>query len=113
MPQFGHIFPLVEKSISKEHAHEILRASGIKRPEMYDLGYPNNNCIGCVKGGRGYWNQIRTDFPEVFWERSKMEREIGHSCINGIFLDELDPGDGRASKIILDDCGIFCQLMAI
>lgn len=31
---------------------------------MYDLGYANNNCIGCVKGGIGYWNKIRIDFPE-------------------------------------------------
>ncbi len=37
---------------------------------MYDLGYPNNNCIGCVKGGMGYWNKIRKDFPEVFQKRA-------------------------------------------
>ena len=32
---------------------------------MYDLGYPNNNCIGCIKGGMGYWNRIRKDFPDI------------------------------------------------
>lgn len=58
---------------------------------MYDLGYPNNNCVGCVKGGMGYWNKIRVDFPEVFERRARQEREIGHSCIKGVFLDELDP----------------------
>jgi hypothetical protein len=113
MSQFEHVFPLVEKSISKAHAHEILRASGIKRPAMYDIGYPNNNCIGCVKGGRGYWNKIRVDFPAVFSARAAMERAVGHSCINGVFLDELNPNEGRMSKVILDDCGIFCQLMSI
>ena len=55
---------------------------GIKRPIMYDLGYSNNNCIGCVKGGMGYWNKIREDFPEVFQARAKLEREIGRSCKN-------------------------------
>ena len=47
---------------------------------MYDMGYPNNNCIGCVKGGMGYWNHIRKDFPEVFDSRAKLEREdFGYS----------------------------------
>ena len=113
MPNQKHIFPLIEQELTKQKAHEILKASGIKRPKMYDLGYPNNNCIGCVKGGMGYWNKIRVDFPEVFNSRAKLEREIGASCKNGVFLDELDPKRGRKQKIILEDCGIFCQLMSI
>ena len=110
MPEFRHRFPLIEKSLTKEEAHGILRKVGIKRPIMYDLGYPNNNCIGCVKGGKGYWNKIKKDFPEIFRQRSEMERKVGHSCIKGIFLDELDEDSGRKQKIICDDCGIFCQI---
>ena len=77
---------------------------------MYDLGYRNNNCIGCVKGGMGYWNKIRIDFPEVFERMAKLEREIGHSCINGIFLDELEPGRGRMEDEIIPDCSVMCYL---
>lgn len=113
MPDQDHIFPLVEKSISKEHAHQILSASGIKRPAMYDLGYRNNNCIGCVKGGMGYWNKIRRDFPEVFAARSAMERQIGATCIKGVYLDELDQSAGREDGPVCDDCGIFCEIMGI
>lgn len=113
MPNHQHFFPLVEQSISKEKAHQILHASGIKRPVMYDLGYHNNNCIGCVKGGKGYWNHIRVDFPEVFKQRAEMERVIGASCINGVFLDELDPESGRHKPPLVEDCGIFCELMAL
>lgn len=113
MPDQRHIFPLVDKSISKEHAHQILAASGIKRPAMYDLGYSNNNCVGCVKGGMGYWNKIRVDFPEVFASRASLERAVGASCINGTFLDELDPEAGRHSPPVCEDCGIFCELMGI
>jgi len=113
MIDFGHIFPLIDRGISKKHAHEILRASGIKRPAMYDLGYNNNNCIGCVKGGMGYWNHIRRDFPDVFQARSRLERTIGHSCIKGCFLDELDENTGIESKPIVDDCGILCGIMSI
>jgi hypothetical protein len=113
MPEMNHRFPLIEQSISKERAHQILMASGIKRPVMYELGYHNNNCVGCVKGGMGYWNKIRIDFPEVFTKRAAMERRVGHSCINGVFLDELDPERGRMEGPIVDDCGIFCELDAL
>jgi len=113
MPKQDHIFPLLDKGLSKGAAHETLKASGIKRPAMYDLGYLNNNCIGCVKGGMGYWNKIRVDFPEVFKARGKMERQAGHTCIKGVYLDELDPQAGRDQKPICDDCGIMCELIKL
>lgn len=113
MPEQEHFCPLIERGIGKAEAHEILKASGIKRPAMYDLGYSNNNCVGCVKGGMGYWNKIRRDFPEVFEARAKLERLVGGTCLNGIYLDELDPEAGRMEKMILDDCGIFCELMGL
>jgi len=113
MPKHEHSFPLIENNITKKEAHQILKASGIKRPVMYDLGYHNNNCVGCVKGGMGYWNKIREDFPEVFKKRAEMERKVGASCINGTYLDELDPERGRHEGPIVDDCGIFCELQAM
>jgi len=113
MPEYAHKFPLIEGGIDKQKAHQILKASGIKRPAMYNLGYSNNNCIGCVKGGKGYWNHIRLKFPEVFAARAAMERKIGGTCIKGVYLDELDPEAGRHEKPVVEDCGIFCQVMAI
>jgi 3'-phosphoadenosine 5'-phosphosulfate sulfotransferase (PAPS reductase)/FAD synthetase len=113
MPEFSHRFPLIEKRIGKQEAHEILRASGIRRPAMYALGYQNNNCIGCVKGGMGYWNKIRVDFPSVFDSRAKLERRINASCINGVFLDELHPEAGRNKPMIMDECGLLCELQAL
>ena len=109
MPEYEHIFPLIEQNIGKKEAHQRLLASGIKRPKMYDLGYPNNNCIGCVKGGKGYWNKIKQDFPDVFEARAKMERVIGGSCLKDYFLDELPEEKGNMPSIIVDDCGIFCE----
>lgn len=109
-PQFHHEFPLIDKGLSKNECHALLHDLGIERPVMYDLGYPNNNCIGCVKGGMGYWNKIRKDFPDVFAKRAKLERDLGSSCINGIFLDELDPNRGRLEQEIFPECGIMCYL---
>ena len=117
MPQFEHLFPMLDSAsgngMTKAEAHVVLRASGIKRPVMYELGYHNNNCVGCVKGGMGYWNKIRVDFPEVFAARAKLERIVGASCINGVFLDELHPDAGRHGGPIVDDCGIFCEIIGI
>jgi len=113
MPEFKHKFPLIEKGLTKEDCHGMLRKLGIKRPKMYELGYKNNNCIGCVKGGMGYWNRIRKDFPEVFKKRAKLEREIGHSCIKGVFLDELDPNRGRLEDEVMEDCSIICQIASM
>jgi hypothetical protein len=120
MPKQRHRAPLVERGIGKAEAHEILRASGVRRPAMYELGYHNNNCVGCVKGGIGYWNKIRVDFPQVFAARAKMERLIGASILNTrdtprrpLFLDELMPDAGRHEGPICDDCGIMCELMAL
>lgn len=110
MPQFQHEFPLIDKMLSKEDAHAILEQFNIARPIMYDLGYRNNNCIGCVKGGMGYWNKIRVDFPEVFERMAKLEREVGHSCIKGVFLDELKPDRGNIENEVMPDCTIMCHL---
>lgn len=113
MPMQEHLFPLVDAGMNKVDAHKVLTASGIKRPAMYDLGYHNNNCVGCVKGGMGYWNRIRVDFPEVFESRAKMERKIKATCIKGTYLDELDPERGRHLPPIVADCGIFCEMMGL
>lgn len=113
MPDQLHVFPLVDKKLSKTDVHKILTASGIKRPAIYDLGYSNNNCIGCVKGGMGYWNHIRKDFPAVFEARAKMERAIKATCIKGVYLDELDPERGRHSPPIVADCGILCEAIGL
>lgn len=37
-------------------------------------------------------------------------RKIGHSCIKGVFLDELDPNHVRIDLEVIEDCGIAYQL---
>lgn len=109
-PQAEHLFPLIDKELSKQDVHAMAERIGLKRPIMYDLGYPNNNCIGCVKGGMGYWNRIRKDFPEVFEGRAKLEREVGYSILKQCFLDELDPNRGDMNTEIFPDCSVMCYL---
>ena len=110
MPESNHEFPLIKRGLTKQDCHGICERLDLRRPAMYDLGYPNNNCIGCVKGGMGYWNRIRRDFPEVFARRAAQERKFNGSCINGVFLDELDPERGNMETEIFEECGIACYI---
>ncbi len=106
-PEHNHNFPLLNRT--KAEVHGILERAGIKRPALYDMLYPNNNCIGCLRGGMGYWNKIKIDFPEVFANRAKMERDIGAHILKECYLDELDPNRGRNLEVIVPDCGMFCE----
>lgn len=113
-PHTKPLFPLIEKQITKSDALGMLWKAGIEIPVMYKMGYNNNNCIGCVKGGMGYWNKIRIDFPDKFNEVANIERQIGATCLkdeNGkIFLDELDPNRGDPVEEIIPDCSLICQI---
>lgn len=114
-PQAEHEFPLIDKGLSKEEVHGLFeRTFNFPRPVMYEMGYPNNNCLGCVKGGMGYWNRIRKDFPEIFDSRARLERLVGHSILKDkndpVYLDELAPDRGDMNTEIFPDCGIMCYL---
>ena len=112
-PEAEVYFPLLEKGITKAECLEFVKDMGIQLPAMYRLGYHNNNCIGCVKGGMGYWNAIRVDFPDRFDQMAKTERLIGHSILKDkdgpVFLDELEPNRGRFDRDQPGDCGFTCE----
>jgi len=109
-PETKPLFPLIEKFLSKAACMTILRNEGIEIPTMYKLGYANNNCVGCVKGGMGYWNKIRIDFPEQFKRMARVERKLGRTCIKRTYLDELDPERGRHNSPPLPECDYFCEI---
>ena len=105
--------PLIESNISKDICFRIILEAKIELPMMYKLGYKNNNCIGCVKGGAGYWNKIRRDFPEVFDRMAKLERTLGRTILKmkgkRTYLDELDPKAGHKQKEPDMECGLWCK----
>lgn len=107
-------FILLDQDKSKQDCKDFIQTLGIELPMMYQLGYANNNCIGCVKGGMGYWNQIRKDFPEQFERMAKMERTLGYALLKDkdgmVFLDELSPDRGNFKKDMPGDCGFTCEL---
>lgn len=115
MSERSDVLPvLIDLGITKQGCFRTLLDAGLKLPEIYGLGFPNANCIGCVKSqSPTYWNLVRTKFPEVFEERAKQSRAIGCKLVvvkgERIFLDELDPKQ-KGGKIKSWDCGIFCDI---
>jgi len=108
---------LYYNEITKKDCYRILQEANIELPKMYKLGYNNNNCIGCVKGGQGYWNKIRIDFPEYFEKMARQERKMnvaicksyaGDGKRKRVFLDELDPTSGRSVPLPDIECGALC-----
>jgi hypothetical protein len=116
-PEARAWFPLIEAGLTHADCLAALKRAGIEVPAMYRLGYKNNNCIGCVKGGAGYWNKIRLDFPDVFERMSKLERSLDVAILKKtqgkerlrVFLDELDPAAGRYEAEQEVQCGVACS----
>src|ERR1019366_6115848 len=122
-PEVVTDFPLVRHGIDKRETLRRLVAAKIELPAMYALGYKNNNCIGCVKGGIGYWNKIRQDFPDAFNRMAAMERKLDHALLRqetgtrgteghraeAVFLDELPPNIGRYEAEPDIECGVMCS----
>lgn len=98
---------LIDENLQKIDCLGLLMNAGIDLPQMYKLGFNNNNCIGCCKGGKGYWNHIRKHFPEHFKRASLIEKKLNHS-ITDVFLDELDPNAGNHNEPVLS-CDFLCQ----
>jgi len=104
---------LIDLKITKGRCFEILQESGIKLPRIYNLGYPNANCIGCVKSSSPtYWNLVRNVHPDTFDKRAEQSRRIGAKLVRvkgkRIYLDELKRSD-IGGKIKSVECGIFCD----
>jgi 3'-phosphoadenosine 5'-phosphosulfate sulfotransferase (PAPS reductase)/FAD synthetase len=105
---------LIDANMTKNDCADMIRSAGIKLPEIYNRGFPNANCIGCVKAtSPTYWNLVRREFPDVFGQRAEQSRRLGAKLVRvkneRIFLDQLDPAaKGRPLKT-MPDCGLFCE----
>lgn len=111
------IAPLIDKGLDKEDCKAMVLRAGIDLPLMYRMGYDNANCIGCVKGGEGYFRAIRQDFPEQFEALCVIQDDLGdgsylfrNRTTNVRFsLRELGEGPVRRNEK-LPACSFFCEM---
>ena len=83
---------------------------------MYELGFKNNNCMGCVRASSPtYWARVMLNFPAYFTSMCELSRRLNSKLITlageRIYLDEL-PEDVDYSAVDLDEeieCGILCS----
>lgn len=108
---------LIDEKLTKNDCYRIIKEAGLELPEIYKLGYPNANCIGCVKAtSPTYWNHVKKVHPKEFERRAIQSRQIGARLVRvkgkRIFLDELTGTEkGRPIQGMDFECGIFCEEM--
>lgn len=105
---------LIDAAMTKADCGDMVRAAGIKLPAIYDHGFPNANCLGCVKASSPtYWNHLRREFPDVFRQRAEQSRRLGARLVRvndeRIFLDELDPRAKGDPMWTMPACSLFCE----
>lgn len=116
-PKRPAIAPLIERGLGKKDCLAMLERAGIELPAMYQLGYSNNNCIGCIKGGEGYFRAIREDFPEQFERLAQTQEAIGRGAYlfrnrdtgERYSLRNIPPGPARRD-LSPPACGLFCEV---
>ena len=118
------IAPLIDRGLTKDDCKAMIERAGIKLPEMYSLGYENANCIGCVKGGLGYFRAVREDFPEQFERLAQAEEKVAALHGEGAYILRHRSGPLKGTRFPLRDlpagaahrneelptCGLFCEV---
>ncbi|WP_428968240.1 hypothetical protein ACQR50_10310 [Sphingomonas sp. Xoc002] len=122
-PELKQATPLIDRELRKANVLALVEAAGIELPEMYKLGFHNNNCIGCVKStSPAYWALVRKHFPREFYRIAGLSRELGCRLVivrrekdeNGKtrnirgFIDEI-PRDQPTNDPIAPACDFLCH----
>ena len=99
------IFTLAMFGYDKKDCIKILDDLGIQVPRMYLLGFLNNNCFGtgCVQGGIGYWQKMKSEYPDKFNRMADMEWELTESKGEPVTMLK---DQGKLSKKAVKETGV-------
>lgn len=106
--------PLIDQGITKAACIAMIERAGLTPPLTYSLGFPNANCMPCVKAtSPAYWSLVREHFPELFDRMVKLSRklDVRLARINDerVFIDEI-PADWKTTDAIVPSCDFLCAL---
>ena len=106
-------YPLIGRGLTKAACLELLRKAGIQPPRVYTMGFPNANCIPCVKAtSPNYWALVRKEFPQKFERMVLLSRKLNVKLtrIHGkrCYIDEI-PADWPVTEPLTPECDMLCQ----
>lgn len=107
--------PLIDRGLTKAACLSMLKTIGIKEPRTYAMGFPNANCIPCVKAtSPAYWALVRLHFPIEFERMAGISRslDVRLARLSGerVFIDEI-PQDHPVTEPIAPDCDFLCSMV--
>ena len=113
-PELSVESPLIDAGITKAACLAMIESAGIAPPVLYALGYPNNNCLPCVKAtSPDYWALVRKTHPEVFARMVELSRRLNVRLCRikdeRAFIDEI-PADQPTMNPIAPACDFLCHL---
>lgn len=107
--------PLIDGGLDKRACLAMVENAGMKLPVLYGLGFPNNNCIPCVKAtSPAYWSLVRREFPDEFDRIAKLSRKLDVRLCRlpgdvRAFIDEI-PADFPVTQPTVPTCDFLCHL---
>lgn len=113
-PELNVETPLIDRGLTKAACLAMIHGAGINPPRVYAMGFPNANCIPCVKAtSPDYWALVRLCFPAEFERMVKLSRELGVRLTRikneRIFIDEI-PQNWPVTEAIAPECDFLCSL---
>lgn len=114
-PELDIRTPLIDKKLTKAACLHIIKQASINPPRVYALGFPNANCIPCVKAtSPKYWALVRKSYPIEFQRMAKLSRDLGVRLtrLKGerVFIDEI-PDNYPTFGALAPECDFLCQIV--
>jgi len=106
--------PLIDKGLTKAACLAMILTANIQPPRVYAMGFPNANCIPCVKAtSPSYWALVRKEFPVQFHRMADLSRKLNARLTRigeeRIFIDEI-PINHPVTEPIAPECDFLCHL---
>lgn len=113
-PELSTEFPLIERGLNKAACLALLQSARLTPPRVYSMGYPNANCIPCVKAtSPDYWALVRKCHPEQFERMKELEERLGATLVRvkgeRVHLSDL-PLDWPIMEPLAPACDFLCGL---
>ena len=118
-------FPIIETGTKRREMAAWLTDINVEMPELYQRGFEHNNCAGgCVRAGIKQWKKLYYEYPEIYAERERVEREFNerskthYTFLKNISLADLRKKITENAELPFDDatewhgeCVGICEVM--